>query len=325
MTQDILRGLGLKKYFTASKGLSLFGQPQLIKAVDDVDISIKPKEIVAIVGESGSGKTTLGQLLVGAIKPSYGKVVYRGEDISQIPAGRMRSLRRKLQIIYQDPFESVDPRFTVFDIVSEGVLAHDMVSDRSQLRSLLRDALETVGLIPASQFIDRYPHQLSGGQLQRVAFARAAILNPEIIVADEPVSMLDVSIKAEVVNTMLDLRDTRGIAFVFITHDFAWARYASDRIAVMYLGKIVEFADTDELFANPLHPYTRALMAATPSMEVNSEPPKVLLKGEINHRLQTDIGCVLAPRCPHAFERCSRETPVLKEVSTNHYVSCHLF
>ncbi|MDG6923932.1 MAG: ABC transporter ATP-binding protein, partial [Nitrososphaerota archaeon] len=259
----------LKKYYEPRTGIgALFSRNKrgsgVVKAVDDISFEIMPGEIFALVGESGSGKTTTGQLCIRALEPTAGSVIFDGTDLTKLKPEELRKIRSKLQMIYQDPFDSIDPRFTIFDVISEGVRAHSLANSEVELRKMVKDSLDEVGLSPADEIMSRHPHQLSGGQRQRVAFARAAILHPQFVVADEPVSMLDVSIKADVLNNMLKLRADLGISFLFITHDLAWARHVADKVAVMYLGKIVEMTSADELVKNPLHPYTQALIAATP-------------------------------------------------------------
>ena len=316
----------LKKYYAPGAGLASFfsrSGSRFVKAVDGISFSVGRGEIFALVGESGSGKTTTGQLCVRAVEPTSGSIMFNDMDLAKIKSSDLRKLRRKLQMIYQDPFDAIDPRFTVFDVVAEGVQAHSLANSRQELEEMVTNMLGKVGLAP-DEMMHRFPHQLSGGQRQRVAFARAAILEPEFVVADEPVSMLDVSIKAEVLNTMLRLRDDLGISFLFITHDLSWARHVSDRIAVMYLGKIVEIADADELVKNPLHPYTQALIAATPIPDPREGRPKVVAKGEIPSAIDVPPGCSFHPRCPYAFERCNSDIPKLLESSSEHFVSCHL-
>ena len=285
---------------------------------------MKKGEIVALVGESGSGKTTTGQLCVKEIEPTGGTILFKGEDIAKKKESEFRKLRKNLQMIYQDPFDSIDPRFLVYDVVAEGVIAHSLSNSEQELREMVNIALKRVGFDPPESVLNRYPHQLSGGQRQRVAFARVAILQPDFVVADEPVSMLDVSIKAETLNNMLRLRDDLGISFLFITHDLSWARHVADRIVVMYLGKIVEIAQASEIVNNPLHPYTQALIAATPIPDPRAGRPKALAAGEIPSAINVPPGCSFHPRCRYAFERCKTEIPLLEGRIPDHYVACHL-
>ena len=319
----------LKKYYEPRAGLgALFNRNKkdsgVIKAVDEISFEIMPGEIFALVGESGSGKTTTGQLCIRALEPTAGSVNFNGIDLTRLKAEQLRQIRAKLQMIYQDPFDSIDPRFTIFDVIAEGVRAHSLANSEDELRKMVKDSLDEVGLSPADDIMSRHPHQLSGGQRQRVAFARAAVLHPQFVVADEPVSMLDVSIKADVLNNMLKLRADLGISFLFITHDLSWARHVADRIAVMYLGKIVEMTSADELVKNPLHPYTQALIAATPVPDPEARPPAIVAKGEIPSAIDVPPGCSFHPRCPYVFERCKTDVPKLLQTERGHFVSCHL-
>jgi peptide/nickel transport system ATP-binding protein len=327
MTEPVITVRGLTKYYQPRIGISsLFGglgTKKLVKAVDGVSFSVMRGEIFGLVGESGSGKTTTGQLCVRALDPTSGSVLFDGVDLASLGGEKIRKLRRRLQMIYQDPFDAIDPRFKVFDVVAEGAIAHSVAKSKEQLEEMVSGILAKVGL-QGDEILGRYPHQLSGGQRQRLAFARAAILSPDFVVADEPVSMLDASVKAEVLNSMLKLRDDFNISFMFITHDLSWARHVSDRIAVMYLGKIVEVAEADELVKNPLHPYTKALMAATPIPDPKEGRPKVMAIGEIPSAIDVPPGCSFHPRCPYAFDRCNVEIPELREIGSGHYVSCHL-
>lgn len=319
----------LKKYYEPRAGIgNLFKRNRkgsgLVKAVDDVSFKIMPGEIFALVGESGSGKTTTGQLCIRALEPTSGSVVFNDTELTSLKPEQLRQIRAKIQMIYQDPFDSIDPRFTIFDVIAEGVRAHSLANSENELRRLVKDSLNEVGLTPAEDIMSRHPHQLSGGQRQRVAFARAAVLHPRFVVADEPVSMLDVSIKADVLNNMLKLRADLGISFMFITHDLSWARHVADRIAVMYLGKIVEMASADELVKKPLHPYTQALIAATPVPDPEARPPAIVAKGEIPSAIDVPPGCSFHPRCPYTFDRCKSDIPQLLQTERGHFVSCHL-
>jgi len=245
-------------------------------------------------------------------------------DIFKLKGSELKNYRRKLQIIFQDPYDSINPRLTIRDVVAEGLLVNKLVS-KDKVDEAVASALEDVKLTPPEEFINRYPHELSGGQRQRVAIARALVLKPDFIVADEPVSMLDVSIRAEVLNVMLDLKEKYGITFLFITHDLALAKHMSDRIAVMYLGKLVELADSEKLIDNPLHPYTQALIAAIPIPDPTAKKAEVKIKGEIPSPINPPPGCRFHPRCPYVFDRCKVEEPKLKEVEPGHFVACHLY
>ncbi|MCL4519092.1 MAG: ABC transporter ATP-binding protein [Thaumarchaeota archaeon] len=320
----------LKKYYEPRAGMKNLltrnkRNSAMVKAVDEISFEIMSKEIFALVGESGSGKTTTGQLCIRALEPTSGSILFDGMELTRLNSEQLRQIRAKIQMIYQDPFDSIDPRFTIFDVIAEGVSAHSLANSESELRKMVKDSLEEVGLSPADEIMSRHPHQLSGGQRQRVAFARAAILHPRFVVADEPVSMLDVSIKADILNSMLKLRSDLGISFLFITHDLAWARHVADRIAVMYLGKIVEMSSADELVKNALHPYTQALIAATPVPDPEARPPAITAKGEIPSAIEVPSGCSFHPRCPYAFDRCKVEVPKILERAQGHRVSCHLY
>jgi len=288
-----------------------------------VSMDIGRGEVVGLVGETGSGKTTLGKAIVRLVNPTGGQIIYDGVDIASLDGPALRKYRGRLQMIFQDPYDSINPRMSVFDIVSEGLLINRIASGK-ELEDRVMRSLEDVRLLPPEEFASRYPHELSGGQRQRVAIARALAMRPEFIVADEPVSMLDVSIRGEVLNVMLDLREKYGISFLFITHDLAIAKHMSDRIAVMYLGRLVEVADSEELVRNPLHPYTQALLAAVPIPDPTAPKVEVKAKGELPSPLRPPPGCPFHPRCPYAFDRCRTEVPRLREVSPGHWVACHL-
>ncbi|MFP3308453.1 MAG: ABC transporter ATP-binding protein [Nitrososphaeria archaeon] len=298
------------------------GTKLYVRAVDDVSMDIGRGEVVGLVGETGSGKTTLGKAIVRLVNPTGGQIIYDGVDIAFLDGPALRKYRSRLQMIFQDPYDSINPRMSVFDIVSEGLLINRIASGK-ELEDRVMRSLEDVRL-PPEEFASRYPHELSGGQRQRVAIARALAMRPEFIVADEPVSMLDVSIRGEVLNVMLDLREKYGISFLFITHDLAIAKHMSDRIAVMYLGRLVEVADSEELVRNPLHPYTQALLAAVPIPDPTAPKVEVKAKGELPSPLSPPPGCPFHPRCPYAFDRCRTEVPRLREVSPGHWVACHL-
>ncbi|MFP3208184.1 MAG: ABC transporter ATP-binding protein [Nitrososphaeria archaeon] len=299
------------------------GTKLYVRAVDDVSMDIGRGEVVGLVGETGSGKTTLGKAIVRLVNPTGGQIIYDGVDIASLDGPALRKYRGRLQMIFQDPYDSINPRMSVFDIVSEGLLINRIASGK-ELEDRVMRSLEDVRLLPPEEFASRYPHELSGGQRQRVAIARALAMRPEFIVADEPVSMLDVSIRGEVLNVMLDLREKYGISFLFITHDLAIAKHMSDRIAVMYLGRLVEVADSEELVRNPLHPYTQALLAAVPIPDPTAPKVEVKAKGELPSPLSPPPGCPFHPRCPYAFDRCRTEVPRLREVSPGHWVACHL-
>ncbi|MGC8969424.1 MAG: ABC transporter ATP-binding protein [Conexivisphaera sp.] len=316
----------LKVYYPFYTGFlsKIMGAKAYVRAVDGVNLTIGRGEILGLVGESGSGKTTLGKAIVRLVDPTGGSIIYDGVDIAALRGSELRKYRSRLQMIFQDPYDSINPRMSVFDVVSEGLLINRLFSSKSELEDKVMRALEDVRLLPPEDFAYRYPHELSGGQRQRVAIARALVMRPEFIAADEPVSMLDVSIRGEVLNVMLDLREKYGLSFLFITHDLAIAKHMSDRIAVMYLGRIVEVADSEELVREPLHPYTEALLAAIPVPDPTAPKIQVKAKGEIPSALNPPSGCPFHPRCPYAFDRCRTEVPQLREVRPGHWVACHL-
>ncbi len=314
----------LSKYFPLRTSvLSIFGgRGKFIRAVDNVTMDILEGEILALVGESGSGKTTLGKLLVKLHEPTSGRIFFDGKDVTHLKdKEELRWFRRNVQMVFQDPFESLNPRMTVYDLIAEPLKIHKLIKTEDEASDMVNEVLEAVGLTPPKEFIMRYPHQLSGGQRQRVAIARALILNPKFIVADEPISMLDASIRAGILNLLLDLREQRNITIMYITHDIATARHVSDRIAVMYRGQIVEFGDTDEVINDPLHPYTEALIAAVPNPDPDVKRSEIPIKEPQTQLLYE--GCRFRDRCPKATEKCSGEIPEV-EVG-NRRVRCILY
>jgi oligopeptide/dipeptide ABC transporter ATP-binding protein len=296
-----------------------------VRAVDGIDLEVRRGEIYGLVGESGSGKTTTGRMIVRLVNPTKGKILFENQDITFLPDKALKSIRQKMQIIFQDPYDSLNPQMTIFNIVAEPVQSLGLASG-SDLEERVRKALEDVELTPPEEFILRFPHELSGGQRQRVATARALIVNPEFIIADEPVSMLDVSIRAEVLNVMLQLMEKRNVSFFYITHDLALARHICTRIGVMYLGKMMERADAEGLIKEPLHPYTKALIAAVPIPDPASKRADVVIKGEIPSPVNPPSGCRFHTRCPdYMGDICKTQEPLMTEIGNRHFVACHLY
>ena len=316
----------LKKYFPVQKSFfeKLFTRTSsYVKAVDDISFSINEGEVFTLAGESGCGKTTTGMILAMLLNPSGGKILFDGTDIVGLRSEELRLLRRRIQIVFQDPYASLNPRMRIGEAVGHPLEIHGLATGVDK-RNRVLEILEKVGLTPPERFVDLYPHELSGGQRQRVAIARSIILRPEFIVADEPVSMLDVSIRTVLIDLMMELRKEFGLTYLFITHDLAVAKYISDRIAIMYLGKIVETGDKEEVFSNPLHPYTKALLSAVPVPDPERKRETVELKGEVPSAIQVPAGCRFHPRCPYAFAKCSEVEPQLIEIEENHCAACHL-
>ena len=326
--ENVVEADGLKKWFPVRRGLAdiiLRRPPKFIRAVDGVSFAIKRGEIFCLAGESGCGKTTTGRLILRLEEPTAGRILFKGVDITSLDGEELIEFRRKAQIIFQDPYESLNPHMRVIDIISEPLSIHKLVHNREEVIERVVKTLEDVALKPPEEFMYRYPHELSGGQRQRVAIARAMILQPEFIVADEPVSMLDMSIRAEILDLMLGIRDRYGIAYLFITHDLAVAKHICDRIAIMYLGKVVELGEATEVIDNPLHPYTKALTAAIPVPDPRVKIGEIPIKGEVPSPISPPSGCRFHPRCPYAMDICSKKEPDLKEVEKGRKVACHLY
>lgn len=320
----------LSKWFPIRRGLSdiVLRKPvHYVKAVDDVSFKIKRGEIFVLVGESGCGKTTLGKLLLRAYEPDSGRIVFDGTDISTISGDKLKEFRKAAQVIFQDPYASIDPRFTAWDVLNEPLTIHNIGSSREERKEIVFRAMEDVKLIPPEDFLERFPHMLSGGQRQRLAMARTLVLEPKFIVADEPVSMLDLSIRAEILELMFSLKKKRNITYLYITHDLSTARYVGDAIGIMYLGKIVEMGLTKDVIERPLHPYTQALLDAVPEPVPSNRfrDREVRITGEIPSPANMPSGCSLHPRCPYAFTPCPLKYPAIKQVSEGRFASCYLY
>jgi len=313
----ILEGVDLTKHFG---GGGLLASPTIVRAVDGVSLGIRRGETFAVVGESGCGKSTLGRLLLRLIEPTGGDVRYEGHSILKLSKSDLRKLRRELQIIFQDPYASLNPRMNVGDIIAEPIWLHNLASGREK-RERVADLMRTVGLLPTHS--DRYPHEFSGGQRQRIGIARALALDPSLVVADEPVSALDVSVQAQIINLLLDLQDRLKLSMLFVAHDLGVVRHVSDRVAVMYLGRIVETASTTALYATPRHPYTEALLAAVPKADPALRDQTNAPAGEIADPANPPSGCAFHPRCPYAVDRCRTELPALREIAPAHWSACH--
>ena len=321
--ENFLEVQGLKKYFETGRPSWFSRDTKKVHAVDGVDFKLRRSEVIALVGESGCGKSTLALLLMGLEDPTNGIVKFEGQDITHLNDKQRKDVRRKIQMVFQDPYESLNPTQTIKEIVTEPLIVHGFanVSDRDER---VLKAMEDAGLKPAEVYLDRYPHELSGGQRQRVVIAAALVLEPEIILADEPVSMLDVSIRAEVINLLAELRITRQIAVIFITHDLGSVGFFADRVAVMYLGRIVEIGTMLEVLENPQHPYTKALISVIPVPNPRLRHERIILKGETPNPINIPSGCRFHPRCPVAFESCKASDPPMVTLSKSHQAACLL-
>jgi len=324
---ELLRVEELKKWFPVRLGFmgTLFSRKSLfVRAVDGISFDVKEQEIFGLVGESGSGKTTTGRAILRLTEPTGGKIFFKGKEVSHLSMRQFKHLRREMQIIFQDPYESLNPKMTVYDIIAEPLTVQGAVRDERELNERIYQALEDVQLTPPDEFLRRYPHELSGGQRQRVATGRALILHPSFLVADEPVSMLDASIRAEILNLMFDLMKKYNVSFLYITHDIALSRHICDRIAVMYLGKIVELGTAEEIVYEPLHPYTNALITAVPRSDPRAKRSETVLKGEIPSPINPPSGCRFHTRCPEYLgEICKKKEPSIIDAGGGHLVACH--
>ena len=318
MPQQLLEIKNLKKYFPVRKGLfqRVVGH---VRAVDDVSLAIKPGETLGLVGESGCGKTTVGRTLLRLYEPTSGEIQFDGRDVATLHGRQLRELRRDMQIVFQDPFSSLNPRMTVRSIIEEGLLVH-RIGSASERLDRVHDILRKVGL--DTSYVNRYPHEFSGGQRQRISIARALVLNPKFVVLDEPISALDVSIQAQIINLLTDLKDELKLTYLFISHDLSVVEYISNRVAVMYLGEVVEMASSEQLYKTPLHPYTKALLSSVPSMDPNARNKRAVLTGDVPSPINPPGGCRFHPRCPIAREVCSRVAPKPVDIE-GHVVRCH--
>lgn len=322
--EKILEIRGLKKYFEAGRPGLFSREVKQVHAVDGVDLTLRRSEVIALVGESGCGKSTLGLLLMGLEEPTAGTVIFEGRDITHLRDDQRKDLRRKIQMVFQDPYESLNPTQTIEEIVTEPLIVHGIGELQAERDERVKKAMEDAGLKPAEVYLNRYPHELSGGQRQRVVIAAALVLEPEIIIADEPVSMLDVSIRAEVINLLAELRISRQIAVIFITHDLGSVGFFADRVAVMYLGRIVEIGTMLEVLEKPQHPYTKALLSVIPVPNPRLRHQRIVLQGETPNPINIPPGCRFHPRCPVAVQACKLSDPPLVERTRSHQIACLL-
>ncbi len=314
----------LRKYYPITKGL-LRRVEGHVKAVDDVSFTIDEGETLGLVGESGCGKTTTGRCLLRAVEPTSGEVLFhrpdgKAVDVAKVDGAELKALRQDMQMIFQDPYSSLNPRWTLLDIVGEPLVAFGVAKGKA-LEERVADLLRRVGLRP--EYLRRYPHAFSGGERQRIGIARALALRPKLVVADEPVSALDVSVRAQTLNLLADLQEELGLTYLFISHDLSVVQHSCDRVVVMYVGKVVEMAETDELYFNPKHPYTEALLSAVPKPDPDAQKQRIVLEGEVADPSNPPPGCPFHPRCRYAVDRCRAEAPQLRNVGNNHWVSCH--
>jgi peptide/nickel transport system ATP-binding protein len=323
--ENLVEITDLKKWYPVQKTILdqiLAGHTDYVRAVDGVSINIRRGEAFGLAGESGSGKSTIGRLAIGLEKPTEGKVFFDGIDLTTLRPEELRRLRRRMQVIFQDPMASLNPRMTLGDSVSQGLQIH-FPEKAKQHRDITSAVMEKVGLAPSNYFYNKFPHQISGGQRQRVVIARALVTHPELVIADEPIAMADVSVRALLLDLMLQLKNELNLTYLFITHDLATARYICDRIGILYLGKMAEMGDLREVYQYPLHPYTQALLAAVPVPNPHKRRTAVMPEGEIPNPINPPSGCRFHPRCPIAKEICSKEVPEFRALRTGHFVACH--
>lgn len=320
-TEKLVEVKGLRKHFPLTGGIlkRTIGQ---VKAVDDISFDIFKGETLGIVGESGSGKSTLGRTLLRLLNPTEGQILFQGDDISHISNSKMRKYRRDMQMVFQDPYASLNQRMSIGELIVEPMYVHDLHTSRERKLRAMK-LLETVGL-PA-EAMTKYPHEFSGGQRQRIGIARALAINPQLIIADEPVSALDVSVQSQVLNLMSDLQDEFNLTYLFIAHDLSVVKHISDRVGVMYLGKLMEIALKKDLYANPMHPYTQALLSAVPVADPKAKKERIILQGDLPSPSNPPSGCVFRTRCPEAHERCKVDIPAMTHRGNGHYVACHLY
>ncbi|MBY0085676.1 MULTISPECIES: dipeptide ABC transporter ATP-binding protein [Brevibacillus] len=319
MRQPLLEVKSLTKHFTSKQGF--FSKEKVVRAVDGVNLAVYPGETVSIVGESGCGKSTTGRCILRLIEPTDGEVFFEGQDIRKLNESELRRARRNMQLVFQDPFASLNPRKTIGQLLEDPLIIHG-IGNSAERRKQVEEMIQIVGL--SKQQLDRFPHEFSGGQRQRIGIARALILRPKLIVADEPVSALDVSIQAQILNLMQDLQKEFNLTYLFISHDLSVVRHISDRVAVMYLGKVVEVADKQSLYEKPTHPYTQALLSAVPVPNPHLTTQRIILEGDLPSPAKPPSGCTFHPRCRHCMDICKTVAPVASEVSTGHFVTCHL-
>ncbi|MEX2229457.1 MAG: dipeptide ABC transporter ATP-binding protein [Dehalococcoidia bacterium] len=320
--EDLVQVKNLKMYFPVTAGLFIQRKIADVRAVDDISFTVRRRETLGLVGESGCGKSTTGRAILQLYRPTAGTVDFDGTELTELKGSNLRRFRRKMQMIFQDPFSSLNPRMNVSQIIGEPMAIHGLYKGQAR-RDRIEYIMNAVGLNPL--FAKRYPHEFSGGQRQRIGIARALAVEPDFIVCDEPVSALDVSIQAQIINLLEDLQDEFGLTYLFIAHDLAVVRHISDRVAVMYLGKIMELAESNELYENPLHPYTKALLSAVPitDPEIERKRERIILTGDVPSPLRPPPGCVFNTRCPIAVDECRERVPEFREIVPNHWVACH--